>query len=116
MIKVKYLDGKYTPIHFKYTSTQMSSSSGILLVALAVGGAYLLISNANKHSVYRTPDGIVATSTTGIKATNFIKTNLGAATLQGIAWSRSDGTYEGANSYGEKLKEVYDETYGKGRW
>lgn len=93
----------------------MSSTSGLLLVGLALGGAYML-ANANRPSVFRSADGIVATSTTGIVATNFIKTNLDAATLQGIAWARSDGTYEGANSYREKLKEVYNETFGVGKW
>ena len=89
-----------------------SSTNGILLVALAVGGAYMIISNSNKPAVYRTSSGIVATSTNGIRATNF-NSNLNAGSLQGIAWSRSNGSDE---DYALKLNDVYNETYGKGKW
>ena len=73
----------------------------------------MIISNSNKPAVYRTANGIGATSTNGIKATNFNQNNLNAGTLQAIAWSRSDGSNE---DYAAKMNDVYNETYGKGKW
>jgi hypothetical protein len=114
----------------------MSASSIITLAAVA-GGSYLLYNALSSSSTIPNPEGYavyqqyqkdhpvyVANLATAYARSNGTKEDYAkkfddvqteqSKRLQALAWSRSEPYSQ--SDYGLKLKEVYDETFGKGMW